>query len=210
MADAASKFTVFLEGIGGGFALGSGGNTPTGWTETYYSPAGLSQAALAAFVQQYVPARAALLGLGAQINYVRQASVNNPAQKRLTHVQFMFGKQGLPSIFTNPPTDDYDPSWVDLLCRVEDSLGHRRQLWIGGLPESQADQLQEQGIKAAYVNSPAFKQWVQAVLGLQLGIRYGVVGGVGTFGAIAVIQPEDVRRRNRGRPFRLERGRRLA
>lgn len=211
MADAASKYTVFFEASGGA-GVTTGAGVPTGWTETFYSADGLSQASLQKVVNQYVPARAALLGVGAEIKYLRQTSVNNPAQKRISWVQFMQGKQGLPTLFTTTPQDDYDFTAVDLLCRVQDTQGHRRSLWLGGLPDSQVDQLKQQGINGAFVQGGPFKQWTNAILALGFGIRYMVnaISKVGTFGTIQTIQAEDVRRRDRGRPFRLERGRRLA
>jgi len=214
MADATSKYTVFFTAQGSSAGIiGQNGNVPTGWTETYYSADGLSQSSLKNFVDKYVQVRADLLGIGAAILYCRQTSVANPAQKRLSQVVFMSGKQGVPSVFVSDTKDGYLPSCNDILIRVQDSLGHRRQLWFGGLPRSQSDQLLQQGLLGAYVSSPGFKQWQNAILGLQLGIRYGVTGvapGVGTFGAIAQIIPEMVRRRDRGRPFYLERGRKLA
>jgi hypothetical protein len=211
MADAASKFTVFFQAQGSSTAIiGQAGNIPTGWTETYYSGAGLGRAAVDAFVAAFVQPRADLLGLGASIMYVRQTSVANPAQKRISYVRFMSGKQGSPSLFTSPDKDAYDFTAVDLLIRAQGVNGHRRQLWLGGIPESQADQLVQTGVIGAFTSSPAFKQWVNAILGQQLGLRVGVQAGAGTFEAFAELQPEMVRRRNRGRPFYLERGRKLA
>ena len=203
MPDALSKCTIFL--------TAQGGTAPTGWTETFYLQAGIGQASLDNIVNTYIPKRADMLGVGAQIEAVRLGTV--PAT-RVTLVKFMQGAQGRGKTFTNSPADDYDPTQVDLLCRAQTAGGKRRQFWIGGLPDSQTDQLLQEGIQGSYINSPAFKQFVQAMIASGFCIRYRTNPGVlpATFNAdpIASVQPIMIRNRKRGRPFDLFRGRRLA
>jgi hypothetical protein len=204
MPDAACKVNIFFKA--------SGGTAPTGWTETFWSTITSLQDNIDQVVKIYVPKRAALLGVGAEIQYVRAAKV---PPNRITQVSFLsgLGKIGAPSLFTTSPADDYDPTQVDLLCRVTDTSGHRRQLWIAGLPDSQTDQLLNQGITGAFISSPAWKQYQKAVNDCGFCIRSKVTNGPPpTFAAnqIATIDPIMVRNRKKGRPFELFRGRRLA
>lgn len=202
MADAASKVTIFFEA--------SGGTAPTGWTENFWSFQADLPTLIDQVVKQYVPKRAALLGVGCKIQSVRVST--NPLS-RVTQVRFIVGKAGEPSVFTTSPADDYDPTQVDLLCRATTAQGKRRQLWVGGLPDSQTDQLLSQGITGAFTTSPTWKQYVAAIQASQLLLRFKLTNGPPpTFGAdpITDVQPIMVRNRKRGRPFDLFRGRRIA
>lgn len=201
MADAFSKVTIFLES--------TGGPAPTGWTETYWSTQGNLDVAVDLAVKKYVPKRAALLGVGASIKAVRASTI---PPNRLSSITFVSGKAGDPSLFTTSPEDDYDPTQVDLLVRVTDVGGHRRQLWVGGLPDSQTDQLKIQGVNGAFINSPAWKQFVQGILDNNFCIRSkNTPPATGyTAQSISTVVPIMIRNRKRGRPFFLFRGRRLA
>jgi len=197
-----TKVNIFFEA--------AGGTSPTGWTETFYMPGTSLQQNLNSVVQQYVSPRASLLGMGARIQSIR---VSHVAADRQTFIQFMSGKQGQPDLFTTSPQDDYDPTQVDLLLRIQDAIGKRRQFWLGGLPDSVTDQLVQQGVTGAFVNSPVFKQWSNAITGLGFQIQSIAMKGpppVYSYNAINLVQPIMVRKRNRGRPFYLFRGRRLA
>lgn len=202
MPDAAVKVNIFFKA--------SGGTAPTGWTETYWSTITDLKDNLDNAEKIYVPKRAALLGVGASIQFLRCSKV---PPNRVTQVRFLNGKQGDPSLFTTSPADDYDPTQVDLLCRVTDTAGKRRQMWIAGLPDSQTDQLLAQGITGAFTSSPSWKQFVKAVLDCGFCIRSKLTNGPPpTFAAnqISTIDPVMVRNRKKGRPFELFRGRRLA
>lgn len=199
MPDAASRVTIFFES--------QGGVAPTGWTETYWTPNSDLQAVVNQCLATYLPKRRALLGVGVSIKYARATA--NPGN-RLSYIEFVNGKQATASLFTNSPADNFDPTQVDLLCRVQTQNGHRRQLWIGGLPDSQTDQLVNQGILGAFTASPAWKQFVQAILDCGYGVRYKTGNGpppTYEFGSIQQVFPMQVRNRKRGRPFNLFRGR---
>lgn len=203
MSDAASKFTVFFEA--------QGGTAPTGWTETMYSNLPVTDVNLDLLVQNYVPARRQLLGNGA---FIQGARLSTIPPNRQASVQFFQGNFGLPSVFTHSPADDYDPTQVDLLLRVDDGNGHRRQFWLGGLPDSQTDQLLAQGMSSGFINSASMRNFKRALTtGGSLGLRYGVTkppSPVGTYAKFVNVTPIMVRNRKRGRPFELFRGRRLA
>lgn len=202
MPDAACKVNIFFKA--------AGGTAPTGWTETYWSTVTDLKDNLDTCEKTYVPKRAALLGVGAAIQFIRVSKV---PPNRITQVRFLNGKQGDPSLFTTSPADDYDPTQVDLLCRVTDTAGRRRQMWIAGLPDSQTDQLLAQGITGAFTASPSWKQFVKAVKDCGYCIRSKATAGPPpTFAAnqIDTIDPIMVRNRKKGRPFELFRGRRLA
>lgn len=197
-----SKVTIFLEA--------TGGTVPAGWTETYWS-AVEDLASLVTFIRQnYVPARSALLGVGAKIVAVR-ATKNPPT--RVSRIAFMQGKEGDPSLFTTSPADDFDPVQVALLCRGVTINGKRRQMWIDGLPDSVTDQLVKTGVLGSFTASPAWKQFVKAVQNSNLLLRFKTANGppiVYDSEQLTDIQPIMVRNRKRGRPFYLFRGRRLA
>jgi len=202
MADANTKITIFF--------TAQGGTAPTGWTENFWTIGTNLQNTLTECIQNYIKPRATLLGKGAQIEYVR---VSNVPPNRLTRIQYLFLEQGLPTLFTSSPADDYDPVQVDLLWRFEDALGHRRQAWMGGLPDSVTDSLLAEGIKAAFVFSPACKAWQKAISTLGYGIRSIQTHGtpnIYQYSPIVNFIPIMIRNRKRGRPFDLFRGRRLA
>lgn len=201
MADAVSKVNIFFEA--------EGSVTPTGWTETFYSQQPDLSVLVAQAVDTYVPARRQLLGQGAEIKYVR---VSNVPPNRSTFISYMTGKQGLPNIFTNSPADDYDPTQVDLLVRMQTTSGKRRQFWMGGLPDSVTDTGQESGVRGAFTSSSAWKSWVRAIGDLNWGIRFQIAAGppkVYSFEPMLYFIPVASRRRARGRPFNLFRGRKL-
>jgi hypothetical protein len=204
MADAAAKVNFFFEA--------AGATTPQGWTETFWTSVAASQNQLQNIVNNYVSQRCALLGQGASLQFAR---ITNVPANRISFIQYMTGKQGLANLFTNPPGDDYDLSSLDLLVRMQDNVGKRRQFWMGGLPDSQTDTGQQNGILGAFVNSPAWKQWLQAIGNCGFGIRSIQAKGPPTtymFNLIQLplVQPIMTRKRSRGRPFDLFRGRRLA
>jgi len=200
MADAASKVTILFEA--------QGGDAPTGWTETFWSSEANLKTVVDTCLKKYVPKRAVLLGIGAKVFAVKATSVPTT---RLSRVEFVTGKTGISNLFTRSPDDNYDPTQVDLLCKVQDAAGHRRQLWLGGLPDSTTDQIKEQGINGDFIAQPCFKQYVQAILDVGYQIRYKTSNGppkVYAAAAIEDVQPVMVRNRKRGRPFFLYRGRR--
>lgn len=199
MADAAGRITIFFES--------QGGVAPTGWTETFWSLNGNLQQLVTQCLAIYVPKRKALLGVGAFLKYIRATA--NPSN-RLSYVEFVGGNQSKGTIFTNSPADNYDPTQVDLLCRVQTQNGHRRQLWVAGLPDSQTDTLLNQGILGAFTSAPVWKQYVEAIFQCGYGIRYKIAAGPPPsyeFAPIEQIFPVQVRNRKRGRPFNLFRGR---
>lgn len=188
----------------------SGGATPTGWSETWYS----AQADITVVANQdvlpYVKARAQLLGIGA---HVESATVSQYPATRITRVYYFQGSVGYPPSLLQSPQDDYDPTQVDLLLRIEDTSGHRRQLWLGGLPDSQTDQLKAQGMSASFLVGPLMTQYVKAIKTAGWGVRSLYLVGppkVYTFNPVQYVQPIMIRNRKRGRPFELFHGRRLA
>jgi hypothetical protein len=211
MADAASKLTVFFYAGGTSDLIkGAVGSPPTGWTETFYSSNNDLDAMLA-LGQKYVGKRAALLGVGAVIQYIRVAAF---PLVRKTEVTFQVGTGGVGQQYTQSPADNYDPNQVDLLLRLDAANNSRRQLWLAGLPDSQTNTLIEQGMSANFLFSAAFKQYAAFLTANSLGIRQHDRGsgkpGTFTFQAMQRVTPIMVRRRDRGRPFYLFRGRRLA
>jgi hypothetical protein len=187
-----------------------GGTAPTGWTETYWSGTANLQVSVDAAVNSYVPKRAALLGLGARIQAVKATSIPS---NRSSFLRFLVGKEGDANLFTAGDADAYDPTQVDLLCRVETANFKRRSLWIAGLPDSVTNQLLATGITGAFTASPAWKQFVAAIQNTGFQIRYKDTNGPPpTYMAseITRVQPIMVRNRKRGRPFFLFRGRRNA
>lgn len=201
MPDATSKVTI-------GFAA-SGGTAPTGWTETYWSGTVDLRISAQAAVNSYVPKRAALLGLGSKIQFVRATTV---PPNRNSFIIFMVGKEGDPTIFDAGTQDAYDPTQVDLLVRLQTANNKRRSLWIAGLPDSVTNQLIATGINGSFTGSPAWKQFVQSILSTGFQIRYKVTTPSPGYEAaeITQVQPIMVRNRKRGRPFFLFRGRRNA
>lgn len=203
LPDAGSKVTIFF--------TSQGGTAPTGWTENFYLLGGPSQVALQNIVNTYIPKRADMLGVGAQIESLRISAV---PPSRVTFVQFLVGAQGQGKTFSNAGPDDFDPTQVDLLCRIQTAEGKRRQFWIAGLPDSQTDQLLAQGVRGAFINSPAFKQFAKAMVDSGFCVRWrnnpGVLPAAFSATPIQTVQPIMIRNRKRGRPFDLFRGRRLA
>lgn len=200
MADALGKVTIFFEA--------QGKSVPTGWTETFWVGTSDLTVNVQNVIAKYVNKRRALLGTGAFIQAVRSTSVPST---RLSYIQFLVGKEGDASLFTNADADAYDPTQVDLLVRLQSTDGHRRQMWVGGLPDSVTDQLVTNGITGAFVASPAWKQFAQGIKDAQFQIRWKATNGPPpTYNAslITDIFPVQVRNRKRGRPFFLFRGRR--
>lgn len=202
MADAGSKINIFFEA--------SGGTAPTGWTETFWSDRTDLKALLLAVRQQYIPKRRDLLGVGARLQAIR---VSNIPPNRVSYVYFTQAKEGNGTLFDNAGPDDYDPTQVDLLWRLQTVGGKRRQFYMSGLPDSVTDQIQDQGVTGAFVNSAAVKQWQTAVQAIPMGIRFKTADGpppVFAWDQITDFIPVMIRNRKRGRPFELFRGRRLA
>jgi hypothetical protein len=203
MADAQAKVNVF-------FTAG-GGISATGWTETFWTNVSAGFANLTNIVNAYMAPRAALLGFGARIFGFRMSNI---PPNRVTYVFFPTGTQGQPTLYT--PTsafNDYEPTQADLLYRVTDSAGKRRQFWLGGLPSGVIDTVLAGGINAAFTNSPGVKAWQQAILNASLGIRSKATAGpppTYQFNLITNFLPIMMRNRKRGRPFEQFRGRRLA
>ena len=190
------------------FLTAAGGTAPTGWTETFYTQNANLQDVLNAG-KVYALQRARLLGKGSQLEYIR---VSNVPPNRATLIYYMQGNAGLPKQYINPG-DDYDPTQVDLLLRCQTAQGKRRQFWLGGLPDSETDQLLQQGINAAFTNGPSFKALIDLIKVNSYCIRYRTAAGpppVYTSDTITDVIPIMVRNRKRGRPFDLFRGRRLA
>lgn len=201
MAVTNSKVTIFFSA--------SGGTAPTGWTETFYSPQTDLEVSVDQAVKQYVPKRRAILGIGARILAVRASAV---PPNRLSFIKFIVEDNGIGNVYTAAKVDDYDPTQVDLLCRIQSSNGHRRQFWVGGLPDSQTDQLLEQGITAPFINGAPFKQLVAAIIASNFQMQVKTANGpppVFAYYNITSVLPIMVRNRKRGRPFFLFRGRRL-
>lgn len=201
MADATFKIMIGFEA--------AGGTAPTGWSEVWYDTGSDVQVALQK-AKNYVAKRKDLLGQGATVQF---AKITNIPPNRQSTIYFFEGKEGTPTIFTNSPADDYDPTQVDLLIRVEGSgpPAARRQWSMSGLPDSVTDQLIAQGIKGAFTSSPIFKQVLAVIQANAWGIRKKTANGppaTYTFVSINKITPIMVRNRKRGRPFMLFRGRR--
>lgn len=208
MPDVVMKNTFFFQA--------DGGSVPTGWTETWWSfHATLDTAQTAA--KQYMVVRKQLLGLGAKATAWRGAIVAN---KRITQVYFFQGNEGIGSTYNNTATDAFDPAHEDLLCRAASAfqpgpppVSSRRPVFLAGLPDRVTDQLKAQGMDAAFIQGADFKQWVNAITNIPYYNRKKIANGppkVYEGYQIATIQPIMVRHRNRGRPFFLFRGRRLA
>lgn len=205
MPDAGSRGQVLFEA--------SGGTAPTGWSENFFAPSGMDPQSFRDYlIDNYVPKRQQLMGIGA---FVQAVVAKKIPPNRTSSIAFVAPpKGGINSReYSNPGPDDYDPTQVDLLLRMETASGKRRQFWLGGLPDSVTDQLLEQGLKAAFLFSAAFIQWIKVVTGGVISIRFrATVGPPPTFNSeiITKVQPIMVRNRKRGRPFFLFRGRRLA
>jgi len=200
MPDAATRVQIFYEA--------SGGTAPTGWTETFYS----DDTDLDLFADKvrniYMPKRVALMGAGVIAKFLR---VSNVANNRLTRVLYLSGKQGENAQVSNSQEDAYDPTQVDLLVGMWDSVGHRRQFWLAGLPDRYTNQLVTQGVTAPFINGAAFKQWADSVLKAEFKIRWKATNGPPpTYNATNILRVEAkmIRNRKRGRPFNLFRGRR--
>jgi hypothetical protein len=158
----------------------------------------------------YVPARAALLGYGAAITYVR---VTNIPPNRISYIQYTQGKQGQSNFSQGP--DDYDFASLDLLIRMQDAIGKRRSFWMGAIPDAVSDTFQQGGTFGYFTNSAAWKQWLTAINTLNFGLRSIEAKGPPVTYQFQLLlagltQPIYTRKRNRGRPFGLPRGRRLA
>lgn len=202
MPDALSKITFFFES--------NGGTAPTGWTETFYSQNANINQVLSQSLAQYVGPRALMLGVGCSLQSIRVARF---PLERTTQISFITGASGTSKQYTDPATDFYDPTQVDLLVRLQTDGGKKRSLALSGLPDKVTDQLVQQGIFDFFVNGPGFKNWIKAITSLNFCIRYRVAPGPSPSYLTDVIttgQAIMVRNRKRGRPFDLFRGRRLA
>lgn len=201
MADAQLRIIIGFES--------AGGTAPTGWSETWY-PAGSNADDALIQAKAYVAKRKELLGMGATVQF---AKVTNIPPNRQSKIYFFEGKEGTPTLFTGSG-DQYDPTQVDLLMRVQSTTPAARRQWaISGLPDSVTNQLIQSGVKDTFVTSPIFKQLIALIKSLGWGIRKKTANGpppVFTFASITDIFPIMVRNRKRGRPFELFRGRRLA
>ena len=201
MADAGAKCVIFFEA--------QGGSAPTGWTETFYLLGGPSAPMMKNIFATYVPLRVDLLGVGATMQAVRLSSV--PAT-RATLLQYLTPGQGVGKTFSVFPADDYDPTQVDLLLRIQDQAGKRRQFWLGGLPDSITVSLVQNGILGRYIWAPGFTQFTQSMIDAGFCIRWKSGGVAPNFTYTATpffsIQLETIRNRKRGRPFDLFHGRR--
>lgn len=203
MPDASFKVIIGFEA--------SGGTAPVGWSETWWSKAGDADIAMQE-AKDYVKVRRELLGDGAQVQF---AKITNIPPNRLSTIYFFTGKEGIPGVF-NVPGGQFDPTQVDLLIRVESrgfGVNARRQWALSGLPDVVTNQLIQQGITGAFVNSPVFKQTLTQIKKNQWGIRKKTGNGpppTFTLANITDLTPIMVRNRKRGRPFLLFRGKRLA
>lgn len=209
MADAQSKLTIFFNAHGSSPMADAMGTPSVGWTETFYSALS-SLTSLILVGKNYADKRSNMLGVGATVMYLRASTI---PPNRLTRVFFYRGNSGQGDIYTKVPQDAYDPTQVDLLCRMEAVNGKRRMIWIAGLPDSLTSTAKSQGVDAAFINDPPFKQWVNFIKTNQLSMRFKETAGPPpTFGISSIIDiiPVMMRKRNRGRPFYLFRGRRQA
>jgi hypothetical protein len=207
MPDAKQKIVIFYEA--------SGKTAPTGWTETWWTgnsdPNGALEEAKA-----YVALRRNFLGQGAYVQSVRVSTIPIPpaVASRVAGLYFFQGTEGLPQQYTNSPDDDYDPTQVDLLLRVKAGNNAQRSWWMGGIPDSQTDQLKTQGTTAPFIQQVIQSQTVQKIISNGWMVRSQIKPHTNpaTFQAFAItsVQPIMVRNRKRGRPFYLFRGRRLA
>jgi hypothetical protein len=203
MPDAQTKTVFFYEA--------NSASSPVGWTETFYLPQPFTFDQAIAKAKTYMQSRHSLLGNGAAAVAVR---VSNIPPNRLSQIYFFQGKEGMPDLFTSAPGDDFDPTQVALNIRAQDAAGDKRVYWLDGLPDSVTHTLVAQGIDGAYINSPIFKQTLQAIqtvgYGLRVVVKPKAAPPVYNFQPITTMQPIMVRNRKRGRPFFLFRGRRLA
>lgn len=204
MPDASARAQVLFEA--------EGGTAPTGWTETFYATGQTPEQLRDYLIDNYVPVRLDLMGIGARIQAV---VAKNIPPNRISSIAFVTPPKGPPSrFFGNNGPDDFDPTQVDLLIRLETAGGKRRQFWMAGLPDSVTDQLLNQGIHdASFLSSQAFVRWVKVVTGGVLSIRFKTANGPPPVFGSAIITKATaimVRNRKRGRPFFLFRGRRLA
>jgi hypothetical protein len=192
MADAASKVTVFFKGTQGPVAVG--------WTENWWTSQANLKTAVEKVIDDYVPKRKELIGVGAEIQAVRATSVPTT---RLSYLQFITGdKDGKGVLFSSAEEDMVDPAQVDLLVRAQTADGHRRQFWIGGLPDSITRTQRNQGVSPRFISEPAIKQVFNVIKAIPFGIRWkSGAGPVYTFSPITELFPIMVRNRKRGRPF---------
>lgn len=200
--DAKQKIVIFYEA--------AGKTAPTGWTETWYTPQTDPDKAIGE-ARTYVSFRRNFLGNGCFIQAVRVSLIPS---SRVAGVYFFQGTEGLPQGYTNAPDDDYDPTQVDLLLRVKAGNNAARQWWLGGLPDSQTDQLKTQGTTAPFIQQVIQSQTIQTIKNNGWLIRSQIKPHTTppTFQSFPItsVQPVMIRNRKRGRPFYLFRGRRLA
>lgn len=198
VGDVHSKINIFL--------TSQGGTAPTGWTETFWSQdADLNNQIKLA--KDYALVRAKLLGIGAQVEYLR---VSNFPANRVTQIYYMQGNAGTSKFEGAAFTTD--PTQVDLLVRMQTDPGKRRSFWMCGLPDIFTNQLIQQGIEGAFLSDASFKAWVATIKANKWCIRFLTGKNPNTYKCDQVVQftPIMVRNRKKGRPFDLFRGRKLA
>lgn len=196
-----AKGTVFFQAVGG--------SVPVGWTETWYT-ADSNQDALISNLVNYVKVRKQLLGAGASIIAVRAADDTVP---RATKIQEIVGNAGIGTIYNAIPADAFDPLQSDLLVRISAGVAAHRNFFLAGIPDSQDNQLDQAGINPAFIGNAAWKDWINFItVGSNFRIRFQpvphVIPAQYALTTITDAVPRMMRKRNRGRPFFLFRGRR--
>jgi len=207
----ASKLTVAFES--------TGGITPCGWSESFYSDLEAtnldSLQAVLDLGYAYTQIRKQLLGTNVKITFIRAtpAKATKPeATTRISQVYFLKGNEGVPSSPPIPPAT-FEPSQMDLFVLMRTFQGHHRPFFLSGMPQGYINTAAATGVEAFFVTNPAFTQWSAFIIAKRLYLRHTTTPmGVITYNyeKITKVVPEDLRKRNRGRPFRLFRGRKLA
>lgn len=203
------KFTVFFES--------TGGTTPVGWTESFYTNDSPNAGGLIVCLQtakDYVGVRKDLLGANCLVQSVRTTPAKTDTTavaNRISQSYFFQGTQGTPA-GNIPALGSFAPSQNDLFALIRSIAGYKRPMFLSGFPTKIIDTAIQQGVVPFFTALPQFTQWAGFIIAKGLQIRHKAPSPSTslTYDQAIQVVPEDLRKRNRGRPFRLFRGRRLA
>lgn len=187
-----------------------------GWSETYWRGGDSNLPALLDVAKIFAVARAQLLGKGSRWTYARVSDVDphlTKAQRRISAAYVVPPGQGMSYVFNS---DKYqaDVATTAALFRIQDVNNRRYMRHFSGIPDVLVDTTQP-----GYFNSndPFWVGALNAFSGVvnagQIGFRYGTGNPPPDQWAIAKsnsIQFERAQKKNRGRKFFLQPGRRTS
>lgn len=131
MAISRGKMTFFFKSSG------------QGWTESWYVRDVVDYDALLKLGKDYAPLRAALLGIGGSLEYVR---ISDDEVKRETLVYQCPVKDGTSSYFVDSTKDRIDQGWMRALLRCEGTPFYRKSWMLAGLPDRVFDRSWANGL----------------------------------------------------------------